>query len=64
MNDPYEAWTKARAEAPVPDGFTERVVASAASARPSRGAVIAITALAGAAFALRVASAFLVFVAR
>ena len=64
MSDRYEAWKSARAEASVPDGFTERVLARAANARPPRGAVIAIGVAAGAVFLLRVASAFLVFATR
>ena len=64
MNDRYEAWKAARAEAPEPDGFTERVLASAATLRTSRGAAIAIGLAAAAAFALRAASTFLVFAVR
>ena len=62
MNDVYEQWLESRAEADVPDGFTERVVARAGQRTPLRRVPLWIAAAAGAAFLVRVASLFLVFV--
>lgn len=62
MSDAYEAWRDARAEAPVPDGFADRVVAWASGPEPARRVPLTIAVAAGAAFLLRVASTFLVFV--
>jgi hypothetical protein len=60
--DAYDRWTQARAEAPVPDGFAERM-ATEASRRIGSRVSIAIAIAASAVFALRIASTFLVFVA-
>lgn len=59
MSDAYDRWLESRAEAEVPDGFTDRVVSKAGR---STRVPLWIAAAAGAAFLVRVASLFLVFV--
>ncbi len=62
--DAYDRWTRARAEATVPDGFADRMATEASRRIGSRVSIaIAIAIAASAVFALRVASTFLVFVA-
>ena len=63
MSDVYEKWLGSKTEGQVPDGFADRVVAQAGQFRPARRLPLWIAAAAGAAFLVRVASTFLVFVA-
>ena len=63
MSGAYESWKEARAEGPVPEGFAGRVVARAERLAPARQVPLWIAAAAGAAFLIRVAATFLVFVA-
>jgi len=63
MSDAYDRWVEARAKGEVPDGFADRVVDQAARIGSSGRVPLWIAAAAGAAFLLRAASTFLVFVA-
>ena len=63
MSDAYDRWLESRAKGEVPDGFADRVVDQAQRLRPARRVPLWIAAAAGAAFLVRVASTFLVFVA-
>ena len=63
MSDAYERWVASRAEAEVPDGFGDRVMARAEALRPHRRMPLWIAAAASAAFLVRVASTLLVFAA-
>lgn len=62
MSNAYEAWRQSKAEGPVPDGFADRLVARASGLKPVGRVPFMIAVAAGAAFLLRVASTFLVFV--
>ena len=63
MRDAYDRWLTSRAEGEVPDGFADRVVAQAERLGPRQRVPLWIAAAAGAAFLIRTASMFLVFVA-
>jgi hypothetical protein len=62
MSDVYDRWLKSRAESRVPEGFVDRVVARARGLGPVERVPLWIAAAAGAAFLMRAASMFLVFV--
>lgn len=63
MSDAYEQWLESKAEADVPEGFADRVMASAERAHPAKSVPLWIAAAAATAFLVRVASTLLVFVA-